>query len=639
MRVTNKMITDRVSRNLSMAARRYLKLQSDASSGRRINQPSDDPLGITKSLSYRSRLSDISQFTLNLSSAKGWLSYSDQALNDINGFITDAKDLAVQLGNDTYDESARTAGATQARELFNQILDAANTQYRNKYIFSGSKTDKAPIQVNATGAIYQGDYQDLYSETEKGSYLKINGFGRDFLTKPVKTLGEDVDLNPGLQDNMWLTELNNGAGVTMGNGQIVINTLNGRYVADISAAKNIHQVLAAINGLAIPNFTASISPNGNSLQFADTSAHHMTATTPLNSLNSGAGISQVPGTFVIRTSDGSLSATVDISAAASVGDVLTTINTALGAAGINNVTASIDVADNKLVLTDTNATAYNLVIEESSSNQTTAASLGIKGEMVGTMQGTDLKPEQIKVEESLAAQSLAKNLGILKETEFSTIIGEDLNPRLTYFTKISSLNNNSGIQLGMIRITNGFDYANIDLSPLNSNPNATISDLVDIINRSGVNVSAYINSDKTGIMVKSKYDDRSLMITEADSGRTAMALGIFGSPDLVGNMMILEQSLSRNRVEEINATQDVFNKALDQLLTNRSSIGSRVTRADSASNRMSSQELQVTSQLSDIEDADMLKVATELATAQTAYQTSLASAAKIMQQSLLDFLR
>jgi flagellin-like hook-associated protein FlgL len=214
-----------------------------------------------------------------------------------------------------------------------------------------------------------------------------------------------------------------------------------------------------------------------------------------------------------------------------------------------------------------------------------------------------------------------------------------MNPRLTYFTKISSLNNNSGIELGVIRITNGLDYADVDLSPLNDNPSATVMDMIDLINRSGVNVASYINSDNTGIIVKSKFEDRSLMITEADSGRTASALGIFGSPDLLGNMMILEKALSRNKTEEISATQEVFNKALDQLLTVRSKIGSRVIRADTSEEKLLSLQTQVTKQLSEVEDADILQVITELATAEMIYKTSLASAARIMQQSLLDFLR
>lgn len=639
MRITNKMMNSRVLANLSSAAERYMKLQTESSSGRRINKPSDDPLGITKDLNFRSRLSDISQFQTNLSHAQSWLAFSDLALNSIGEFITEAKDLATQLGNDTYDENARIAGATQARELFNSIIDSANSQYRNKYIFSGSKTNLPPILANAIGVAYQGDSKSLNIETDLKSYLQVNAIGSEFLTKPVVTLGDGFDLNPGIQPNMWLTQLNGGKGVQMGNGHFIINTINGRYDIDVSTAKNIQQVLDQINAAAIPNFTASISENGNSLQFKDTTANQLTNMTPLALLHKGEGVSQVPGTFVIRTSDSAISVTIDISSALTMGDVINTINNSLAAGGIANVTASIDPTDNRIILSDSNAAPLNLVIEESSSNSTTAGELGIKGDMLGSKVGEKLEPDHILITEAVSGQTLAHDLGILKGTEFESIIGDDMNPKLTYFTKISSLNNNSGIELGKIRITNGLDYADVDLSSLNTNPDATVMDLIDLINRSGVNVSAYINSDSTGIIVQSKFSDRSLMITEADAGRTASALGIFGSPDLLGNMMILEKALSRNKTEEISATQNVFNKALDQVLTVRSKIGSRVVRAESTNTKLLSLQTQVTKQLSEVEDADIIRVITDLATAETIYQTSLASAARIMRQSLLDFLQ
>lgn len=639
MRVTNKMVTDTVVRNLSLTTKRYLQLQSAISSGRRINKPSDDPLGITKDLNFRSRLSDISQFNLNITHSISWLSYSDLALDDINGLIIEAKDLAVQLANDTYDENARIAGATQVREMFNQMLDAVNSQYLNSYIFSGSKTATPPILVNDIGVIYQGDYQNIMMETERNSYLKINTFANSFTTKSVKVLGEGFDLNPGLQPNLWLSDLNGGRGVNMGAGQIIINTLNGRFVADISAAKNIQQVLDTINNLGIPNLTASISGGGSSLQIDDTSEHELTVDTPLALLNNGAGISQEPGTFVIRTEDSSIVVNIDISADETLGDVMDNINLSLAGAGLNNVTVSIDTTENRLIIEDTNPIPYSLVIEEGGPNQTTASDLGIIGTMEGYLEGKELEPLQIMIEESADGETIAKDLGLLKSTEFDTLIGEDINPELKYFTRLSSLNSNAGIMFGVIRITNGLDYVNLNLSSLQDDPNATILDLVDMINRSGINVKASLNSDRTGIVVESLYDDRSLMITEADSGSTALSLGIFGSSDLLGNMLVLEKSLSRNNPEEIQACLDVFDLALDQLLTARSSVGSRIIRAETAQIRMLEQELQVTDQLSQIEDADMLRLITELASAEAVYQSSLATAARVIQPSLMDFLR
>ena len=56
---------------------------------------------------------------------------------------------------------------------------------------------------------------------------------------------------------------------------------------------------------------------------------------------------------------------------------------------------------------------------------------------------------------------------------------------------------------------------------------------------------------------------------------------------------------------------------------------------DSAESRV----LAVTSQLSDIEDIDLPKVIMEMQLQQTSYQAALAASAKVIQPSLIDFLR
>jgi flagellar hook-associated protein 3 len=276
MRITNKMIADRVLFNLSRSTNRYLQLQTVASSGKRINKPSDDPLGIIDDLNYRSRLSDISQFYRNLTHSKSWLACSDQALNDVNELLIQTKDIAVQLGNDIYDDNARVAGASQVQELFNQLLDAASSRYQRSYIFGGSKTDIAPLLTSAIGVAYQGDYQDNLIEIEKDSYLNINSFASEFMTSQVLKLGEGFDLNPGIQPNMWLSELNAGAGVNMGAGQFTVNTLNGSFTIDLNVGnvKNIQKLLDTINAAGIPNFNAAINGSGSCLQLEDTTTHH-----------------------------------------------------------------------------------------------------------------------------------------------------------------------------------------------------------------------------------------------------------------------------------------------------------------------------------------------------------------------------
>jgi flagellar hook-associated protein 3 FlgL len=79
--------------------------------------------------------------------------------------------------------------------------------------------------------------------------------------------------------------------------------------------------------------------------------------------------------------------------------------------------------------------------------------------------------------------------------------------------------------------------------------------------------------------------------------------------------------------------------ALDDLLAYRAQLGARANRLDEAETSLgqlvtSNQEL-----LSNLEDVDMAAAVTELTKRQTTYQASLAVTAKVMQTSLLDYLK
>jgi flagellar hook-associated protein 3 FlgL len=87
------------------------------------------------------------------------------------------------------------------------------------------------------------------------------------------------------------------------------------------------------------------------------------------------------------------------------------------------------------------------------------------------------------------------------------------------------------------------------------------------------------------------------------------------------------------------ATITGIQNALDNLLATRAQIGARANRLDQAK---TSQEALVTSDkalLSQLEDVDMASAITELTKRQTTYQATLAVTAKVIQTSLIDYLR
>jgi flagellar hook-associated protein 3 FlgL len=80
-------------------------------------------------------------------------------------------------------------------------------------------------------------------------------------------------------------------------------------------------------------------------------------------------------------------------------------------------------------------------------------------------------------------------------------------------------------------------------------------------------------------------------------------------------------------------------KQIDNLLGARAEVGAGMNRLETAASRLAETEESATSLLSDTEDADMAKTLIDYSTQQAVYQSALNAGARIVQSSLLDFLR
>ncbi len=80
-------------------------------------------------------------------------------------------------------------------------------------------------------------------------------------------------------------------------------------------------------------------------------------------------------------------------------------------------------------------------------------------------------------------------------------------------------------------------------------------------------------------------------------------------------------------------------KSADQLLSARSDIGAKMARLDATKDQLTGAQVTLQTLLSKAEDVDMTKAITDLQRTQMAYSTSLAVGARILPQTLVDFLR
>ncbi|MBG9454816.1 flagellar hook protein FlgL [Lysinibacillus sphaericus] len=77
----------------------------------------------------------------------------------------------------------------------------------------------------------------------------------------------------------------------------------------------------------------------------------------------------------------------------------------------------------------------------------------------------------------------------------------------------------------------------------------------------------------------------------------------------------------------------------NKILEAQADIGARQNRVELMENRLAIREVSVTKQFSDNEDVDYAKAITEMVTSESIHQAALSVGAKIIQQTLVDFIR
>lgn len=645
MRVTNNMISNRVVFNMQRSLGRFFDLETQMSSGRRINKPSDDPSGTLRDLNYRTELARIDQYQKNISQAMNWTATYDQVLADTKNFVSEAKEIAVAMSNDTYDDVARQASAAQIRSLIDQVTSLANTRLEDRAIFGGHRTRITPLNVSATGAVYSGNNGHIEFEVDNGQRLSVNLPGDDVFLKRFGVIGQNSDLNIGITADTLLANLHRANGIDLASGfTITDRNLNITATIDLSdvAITTVDHAIVKINAdlaaAGITDVVAELGPDGNNLMWNTTSSGQVSGSTRLDRLHDGAGVITEPGVFRL-TDDGAVDITIDVSGAETLDDVITIFNDTLAsAAGSNpdlaNLSMSLNAAGTGLQIDDTNIPPLGLRVEDSNDNHAIAQQLGIAGFIGSQRIGEPLNPG-VSFEVSENGGSTAADLG-LRGTFFVDMPGSDLDALLTAESPITSISGGNGFDRGSIVLWQGERNLVIDLSDPGI---ATIQDILDRLNGSTLDITASINSSGTGIQIENNDPTRSLTVEDGRDSRAAKALGIYGSTDMIGTLIMLANALDNNDREGAGMLLGPLDSSIESMLDARGTVGTRTVRLETTSTRLTDMKLSFTRLLSEVEDADITEVLTQLSTYEANYQSALLAGAKIIQPSLLDFLR
>jgi flagellar hook-associated protein 3 FlgL len=399
-RVSNLLQTSLAEQNIDSVQTQLLQVQNELSTGKAVNQPSDNPAAASSIIQLNQTLAQMQTYNDNINSASAQMSETDTTLGSLTTLLQQAETIAsANVGSDASASQQQSAAAV-VQSIYNQALSNSNTQYNGMYLFGGADSQSAPYVSTSAGVQFVGSTQTLENDANAGMLVPFQVDGASVFGSMTTGIKGTTNISPSLSSSTLLS--------------------------DISGTSD--------NGIRL-------------------------------------------GT--IQISDGTVTKDIDLTSASSIGDVINDINNA----GVGSITASL--SGQGITLTGTGG--ENITVTDV--DGTSAADLGILTSTAGMGAGV---PD----------------------------VGSSMNPRVTNLTPIASLDDGSGIDTSGFTISNGTTTKTITWPT-----GATVGDLLNLINGSGLGVQASINSNGTGINVINATQGTSLSIAE-NGGQTAAELGI-----------------------------------------------------------------------------------------------------------------
>jgi flagellar hook-associated protein 3 FlgL len=282
MRIATSQFQAAMNRGLQDNQSEVARLTAAIASGKRIQVPSDDPVGNVRLSRLTSEQTIIDQYIDNIGAIKIRLASNESYLTSMVNDITQSHDLLVWASDGSNTPADLKAMTSSLSSLRDSIFYSANEKdQEGRYVFSGTDTDQAAITYDASQPlgsryVYTGNNGEQKSVVGNGITQTINvdvdGLEKLLnqmdstvaaLSDPGITPGSD-DLKATLKANMDGAdaglELISGKIAKFGGAQTVMETLSNNH-ANVSLSNKT--AILSIGELDIGE--ATIELNGYNL--------------------------------------------------------------------------------------------------------------------------------------------------------------------------------------------------------------------------------------------------------------------------------------------------------------------------------------------------------------------------------------
>lgn len=142
LRITQNSMNRTQLAGLNTSLSRLQQTQEQLTSGKRLNRPSDDPVGTVSAMRFRAEQSNLEQIDININDGLDRLKTADSTLTKTHELIQRMRTLTVASLNSPTGQQGRTANAREISELRGDMIQQANVQYAGQPLMGGTTTSK-----------------------------------------------------------------------------------------------------------------------------------------------------------------------------------------------------------------------------------------------------------------------------------------------------------------------------------------------------------------------------------------------------------------------------------------------------------------------------------------------------------------
>ncbi len=146
MRLSSSLMYQQTTTKLMEQQKKLFDLQTQLSSGLRVQKSSDDPLAMTISMEANSSVALSDQFNRNIGAVRDQFSQLDSSLSSASNIMQSIKESMVQANNSTISAADRQTIASNMQSQLQELAAVANRKDSNgAYVLSGITESTQPF--------------------------------------------------------------------------------------------------------------------------------------------------------------------------------------------------------------------------------------------------------------------------------------------------------------------------------------------------------------------------------------------------------------------------------------------------------------------------------------------------------------